>query len=342
MFIQSLHLFRGIAICLIVFGHAMFEMQPEGFADGFVFALLKNNNTMLFVFISGFLFYHLSAGKFNYKKLINNKFFYIFVPYLILVTLPTIYRAESGYDINGFMPEFFHEPKALTYLWYYATGKGVIAYWYIPTIMIIFLCSPLILKLCESKYLGRSIIALMALSMIIHRPVDNANPLHSAIYILPFFLLGCFSAKNKEAVLKWINGKFFILALGVIITASMQAALPEFFGISSKPFFELSTIEISIIQKLCLCFLIFGLLEKYRNFNPPVLSSLANASFAIFFMHGILLAIIQKVLESQGIAVADSFSEATLYTIAIIAICAFGAYICKLILKDKSRYVIGY
>ena len=73
-FINSINYFRGLAIVLIVAGHCydLAYYEPVNNFDSLLFALIKNA-TVYFVFISGFLYYHIFYHKFDYKKFMLKK-----------------------------------------------------------------------------------------------------------------------------------------------------------------------------------------------------------------------------------------------------------------------------
>src|SRR6478609_5971512 len=90
-FLHYIHFFRGLAILFIVGLHACISLTWEGAPLQKKFALvLFNNGTVLFVFISGYLFYHLSKDRFDYKEYLKKKFLYVILPYLF-VSIPALF-----------------------------------------------------------------------------------------------------------------------------------------------------------------------------------------------------------------------------------------------------------
>ena len=80
----------------------------------------------------------------------------------------------------------------MSMLKYYITGSFIIAYWYIPFIILPFLASPLHILFCrldlKDKLLLVFILSLITLKL--HRPIDNFNILHSFLYFTPIYLFG--------------------------------------------------------------------------------------------------------------------------------------------------------
>ncbi|MEO1340490.1 MAG: hypothetical protein AAFV28_04935, partial [Cyanobacteria bacterium J06635_13] len=54
----------------------------------------------------------------------------------------------------------------------------------------------------KSGHLLKVVLLLLPISMIVHRPINNINPLHSLVYFLPVYLLGIYSSANREKILK--------------------------------------------------------------------------------------------------------------------------------------------
>jgi len=85
MFLNSINHFRAIAILAIVAGHcfylvdASFNTFPER-----VFCNLLTGGTVLFVFISGFLFHHIFYKRYQFKKFMAGKFKKVLLPYTLL------------------------------------------------------------------------------------------------------------------------------------------------------------------------------------------------------------------------------------------------------------------
>ena len=90
--LNYINVFRGLAILLIIMGHTM------QFGDNST--LINNINcemicggTALFIFISGFLFQHLSS-KFEYKNYLSKKWTNVIMPYLI-VSIPGMMSSSN-------------------------------------------------------------------------------------------------------------------------------------------------------------------------------------------------------------------------------------------------------
>lgn len=81
-FIRYIHHFRGVAIIYVVAAHILVKW-PENSIVSRAMDVVWQNSTILFLFIAGYLFQHLS-DKFEYKDYLIKKFQNVICPYLIL------------------------------------------------------------------------------------------------------------------------------------------------------------------------------------------------------------------------------------------------------------------
>jgi peptidoglycan/LPS O-acetylase OafA/YrhL len=349
MFINSFNYFRGIAIVFIVAAHC-YEISgwwintfPEK-----VFCALITGGTALFVFISGFLFHHVFYKKFNYKNFIAKKFKNVYSPYLILSSVPLVlyvfvWRSgpfgEYFFNLHGNFYLEYIRPFFL-YLW---TGGTLTAYWYITFIMVVFLASPVFVKFIQ---LPRSIqvfgiLATLAVAMVIHRPVFNFSVFQSVFYYLPVYLFGIFSSMNRNFIYTRLAGKEIHLFIPILILAIAQVAFFNNWGNFHKPPFVITVPDINIVQKMIMCIFFMVVLQRLENRHVYLLNETASASFAIFFIHPIVLEIL---LRRHFVAPTKTLG---ILSWAITVCCLTGvsyiiARIFKRLLGDKSRLFIGW
>src|SRR5688572_27982578 len=110
-----IHNQRGLAILFSVGVHVRgyrWDWEPGDLAYDF-FVALFDNGTVLFVFIAGFLFRHLTHDRFDFKDYIKQKTKVVILPYII-VSLPIlILRLYLGFGELPLEPGFDDNP-----LWY--------------------------------------------------------------------------------------------------------------------------------------------------------------------------------------------------------------------------------
>ena len=78
--LNYINVFRGLAILLIVAGHTM-QFGEAGSLIQKASVEIFAGGTALFIFISGFLFQHLS-GKYEFKNYMSKKWTNVILPYL--------------------------------------------------------------------------------------------------------------------------------------------------------------------------------------------------------------------------------------------------------------------
>ena len=142
-FLNYINVFRGLAILLIVMGHSM-QFASSKSLEHIINCEIICGGTALFIFISGFLFQYLSS-KFEYKQYLMKKWTNVIVPYIITAIpgllfcfyCPVLYKNTfDGLNI------FAQIPLLLSIGRVHNTPT-----WFIPMIVIFFICSFALLKL---------------------------------------------------------------------------------------------------------------------------------------------------------------------------------------------------
>lgn len=349
MRLHSLDYFRALAILLVVAGHSYEPWIINTFAER-VLANMITGGTSLFVFISGFFFHYVYFQKFNYLMFLKKKIQQVFIPYLILslagisyyllspARLPFYYKL--GIRKLQTLPDYLEMIAA--YLW---TGKITSSYWYIPFILILFVLSPIFIRYIKLSFISRIIIFLLLLgaAMLIHRPLGNLSPLHSVLYFMPIYLLGMLSSIHQQKIFTFIKGKTFLLALLVVMLSAAQIWLYDGYGnFHKKLIFSYNGIDIIIIQKIVLCFLLLSLLQKFEDKEIPVLKLLASASFAIYFIHPWMLLFFTTAHRKQIFYFLPEIAIFVATFVLVTSASLLVAYLIKRILKSKSHYLTGW
>lgn len=343
-FINSINYFRGIAIIIIVLGHS-FDLAHWDISNNletFIYSL-SLNGTVYFVFISGFLYNHIFFARFNYKKFLSKKIQYVLVPYILFSLVPILHAVflnGGGYGL----PDTLRDNPLRAIIWYLCTGNIILAYWYVPMAMLLFAISPIVNKIIKSGKLLAVVLALLPISLIVHRPIENLNAIHSLIYFFPVYLLGAWSSINHRIISEYLRDhkKQLLLAAVAILLGLLQVFVWQHAGNFAKDFWSITVPDINLLQKIVLCFLFISLLDRYENTEIPWLNKVAETSFAIYFIHVFVLNATFSLFTRLNFNYQGNFliwlfvGSATV--IASMAI-AFGV---KAVLKKKSRYLIGW
>ncbi|MFK8185013.1 MAG: acyltransferase [Phormidesmis sp.] len=347
MFLNSINHFRAIAITIIVAGHcfymvdATFNTLPER-----AFGNLIAGGTVLFVFISGFLFHHIFYKRYQFKKFMAGKLKKVLLPYTLLSIAPIVLlvmKQDAYYSLYDPQGSGFIATYLVPALKYYFTGRFLTAYWYIPFAMILFLLSPLHMGFIQLRFKWQTLITglLFVVSLFLHRPVDDILILQSVVYFMPVYLIGIMASEKKDAIYTQLKGKEIYLLLTAIALATIQAALGKFSSYQ-KPPFVYDGIDIMLFQKVALCFFFMVWLHRFEQVNSKAINILASTSFAIYFTHGYFMQIIREVVSAFNIEFYSPWFWYPIVTTGMILACLMVAISLKRLLPNYSRYLIGY
>ncbi|WP_373018192.1 acyltransferase [Thiomicrorhabdus sp.] len=351
MRIQAFDYFRAIAILIIVAGHTYgYYWQRDALWEQ-IMSNLITGGTALFVFISGFFFHYVFYKRFDYADFLIKKTKFVFVPFLVLTVSLIVFGLLYGADFTAYQEYFYKAPSTLTdyfeLLIFYLFTKGyALPFWFIPFIMLIFIASPLFLFFIKRTQLQQSLIILITLivSLLIHRPFDNINPVHSFFYFLPVYLIGIYVSQYRERVMERLQGKVMILLAIVLLLAVFQAVFLNNVGnfMKADPF-EYAGIDVILLQKIFLSLFFVALLSRYEDRESVLLKKLADMSFAIFFLHGVVIIFLRKLSFDEfmnSILPGPAFFIINFFVVLSITIAA--AYAVKFVFKARSRYIIGW
>jgi len=354
MYLNSMNYYRGIAILFIIAGHTLelagwcISTFPEK-----IIANIIVGGTPLFVFLSGFFFHHIYFKKYNYKSFMETKTMNVFLPYLFLSIAPVLYnvffvRSGPGTEFifahygDGFYYEYI-QPIIL----YLCTGRIFMAYWYIPFIMIIFLLSPFFIWFIKQTNVSQFVLiaGFVVISMFLHRPVDNILVFQSVVYFIPVYMIGIVASIYKEFIFNFFRGKEIYLLLLVIGCSCLQSMTDNSFGNYHKEPFIITMPDIQIIQKIFLCFFFMALLSRFENMKITLLDNLASSSFALFFIHPIIIEIFIRIIAKWDNIfgwIPGGFLW-IIITPIVVYICYYLSYFIKCNVPfNRSRMIIGW
>lgn len=349
MYLHSFSHFRAVAILLIVAGHsyglAGWRIDSTGER---VLASVITGATALFVFISGFFFYYAFYRKFDYRSFTRKKLAAVYMPYMVCTTASVLYYVYF-LDKPPYKNELFNGQAGIwnehlwpyfQYLWYGAANGP---YWYVPFIIITFLLSPLHVRYIESR-LGWQIawlsLSLLA-AMLIQRPLYNLSVLQSLIYFSPYYLLGILVSIHADELKRRLSGKEAWLLAAVIGFALLEAVCQQRYGNYHKPAFDAGMLDLMTPQKVALCLLVYVYLRRFDAVPSRVFGLIAEASFAIFFIHPWIIDLTGRTLRSFGIM----FQEGWLLPVVVAYATAMSigvAMVLKRLLGKTSQSITGW
>lgn len=306
--LNYINVFRGLAILLIVAGHSM-QFGEIGSLTQKISVEVFAGGTALFIFISGFLFQHLS-GKYEYKNYLSKKWTNVILPYLWTaipgILLCFIYPVKYGNALDGLTP-FMQIPLMLSVGRIHNTPA-----WFIPMIVLFFLSSYVLLKL-EKKGLLYKLLPIFFLVTIFFPRVDvdynsTLGLSYSAKYFsylkyvfmgylhfFSMFVFGMFCSARKDIIdTFWIYRWLFIVLM--LTTAGLNIYL------SINNIWSNGT-----ISKMFLTIVVLAYLKHYDELLilkvklNNVLDFVAKYSFGIFFIHWYLFFLYNLIFDLPNV-----------------------------------------
>lgn len=153
----------------------------------------------IFFFLSA---YSLADKEIDYTALLKNRFFNIYLKFLIFVVIAAIYK---GYSLLRVV-------KVLTLIEFFEKGGGAFL-WYVPAIVLFYLIYPFFVK-WNSKYKSLITLAAWLLVSVILDKLIGYNKIFIFTNRLPVILAGY--ELKKRSIPKWVAPVF--LPVGVILT----------------------------------------------------------------------------------------------------------------------------
>jgi probable poly-beta-1,6-N-acetyl-D-glucosamine export protein len=349
MYLNFVNYFRATAIIFIVAGHCL-SLSDFGFTSDFgnIIVNILIGGTSFFVFISGFLFHHVFYRNFNFSKFMHKKVKFVLYPYLIMSFPQVIFYIFFGNNIQPYfrpIGDGIVNLYIIPFIKYYFSGFGIIAYWYIPFVMLIFLISPIFISFIRMKLNTKLFIIfpLLLISTLIHRPVGNSayGVIQSLIYFLPIYLIGIISSENKTFIYSYLNGKAGFLFIIAILLATISMLFGQVANQHKAPFLY-GGFDLMIFQKIVLCFAFMIFFSRYENHKNKLINLISENSFGIFFIHPILLMFIAKTKSVLNFNFPlNYFLIYIMFSILIITISLGLTLLVKKVFPVHSRSIVG-
>lgn len=157
------------------------------------------------------------------------------------------------------------------------------------------------------------------------------------------YMLGIIFSINKKSISIYIKNKSLMLGSLTVLLAIIQAIGYEHYGNFHKnTMISYSGIDIILIQKIFMIFFFLSLLQKIDNREIPLLKYIASVSFAIYFLHPWILFYLDYVGISQYNPFIPEIIILPVKTLFVVCTSLIIATLLKAILREKSRYVIGW
>lgn len=332
LFLNYINAFRALAIIMIVALHTIhiFTWEYDVYKRILLYTTF-GNGSIFFIFISGYLFQHLSA-KFNTQKYYKNKLNNVLIPYLIITAPAMLYFITGDNQVN-LIPNFYDLPIWKRVFYGYGLGLHLYTMWFIPMITFFFAAAPILLYLARPtakiKYIYWSIPLLFVLAC----NVERGSLVNNIIHFAPIYILGMFCSQYKQTVNRLlVETPVLLTTLAIFILlfyVEYNLLLPEL-------------IYINFLQKMILTILILGLLIKYNHvLNRPFISVLANTSFGVFLIHAYVLFILRIVSIRLNTYLKLGHFESLPGNLLIYALTVLMVMIISILLVLIIKHIIG-
>lgn len=346
-FQQDIHRLRGVAILFVVATHCVTFFAWADHPATLAFAKdLFDNSTVLFIFISGYLFQH-TAERFSYPRFLKTKTLNVLAPYL-LVAIPGIayvlLRGQpSTFEHLGLARSSVFE--RIAYFYVYGGAQINYALWYIPVICIYYLVSPLLIAPVRRPWLYATLLVLLPVSALMHRPsYAHGHNLGLALYFLSAFIGGMFCSQYRDRIAPWLDRHVvtIVAATAVIFLAHLllsshhgkYVAADELHGGDAD-----GLVDWIFLQKIVMTLALWALMRRISRARLRWLEDLAEVSFSVFFLHLYVIFAVEAAVHFQPV----EFSAGAMAGLMLVSVgLPWGfALAVKRALPQWSRMLIG-
>ncbi|WP_212004151.1 acyltransferase [Chitinophaga sp. HK235] len=274
-FLNYIHHFRGIAILYVVAAHPLLQWA-EGSPVERILNIIFQNSTVMFIFIAGYLFQHLSA-KFEYKDYLVKKLQGVICPYILLSIPIIVARLISG-NVPGntldVYPDFASFPAWKQIGYYLLHGAHMQPFWFIPMITLYYLGAPVLIYIDRHPRWYWVLLPLFVVSTVLVQRAALADTFRMAIHFLFVYLFGMFLSHYKDRYLEFAKKYWLPITVLSFLSLAVNFYVPA-------RFYDPADFTQKILFS---CFYIYWL-WKLERYVPKVINILATLSFGIFFIH---------------------------------------------------------
>lgn len=335
-FLEYIHSYRSIAILFIVAGHVSSCVSwPDASLVELLLKGFLQNGTVYFVFISGYLFQHLS-GKYRFGPYLACKLKSIIAPYIIM-SLPAIIVFTFFAQRWSVDAKFYMQPIPLQIATFYVTGAHLTTYWFIPMIALYYLISPIFIWWDRGGRMYLLLPLLLGVSLCVPRGTLPMNCVH----FFSVYVLGMFCSHYRERVLTVafrLSPLLVGLAAGCLALEMMQ--------------WQRMNGALNLVQKLSLCLLFLCWLARYLHVTAKPLNLCATLSFGIYFVHPYAVAALNALVNHASLSQlmmsgngnklgAASVFAVVFWTTVVILVCMAFIALARRLLGKYSRMIVG-
>jgi len=346
-FVRHLHAFRGFAILNIVGAHA-WSGQVRAFGGAHlstgatllsaVSESLFHDSTLYFALISGLLFSLVLQSR-GWLAFYSNRLANVISPYVVMTLLFTWYGLDKTGRLSAFDGSGSDYLVAVSEnLW---TGGAFYHLWYIPVLAILYVATPVMAWLLASAGTRWLVWLVMLAPLAASRSFPDfswATP----VYFLGAYVVGMYVGGRYERSLEtfrryWLH----LLVTTLITTAALVAAyLLEYDMVGPVSGRE----ALFYVQKLAFAAVVLVWFHAHEQHLPKWLDTLATFAFSIYFLHAIVLIMLEEELTRfAAVPIAARWMAAMglVFLIVSIAIAVALSALMRRALGKRSRMLLG-
>ena len=323
---------RGALILMIVYGHTA---SNGDWLKHYVYSF----HVAAFFFLSGFLF---SKGKSGFKAFIKKKFFALMIPYYIFSIISIVIFSLLGsfasdqLDVTIKHSEVYKNVLGMLYA---SAVEGYMKWnlplWFLPcmfvTQLMAYPISDFVKKYIRKKRIFAPLLILLSfvlpfLDYFVFR--IRALPFHleSAVFLMPFFLLGLCLRQidlhpRPDTMKKWALCIFLLLS-GAVSACFLNSRVNYFLSSYGKiPVFYLSAV-LSVL----------GIYMLFQRISNPLLCLVGQNTLPVLLMHKFPIVFFQ-------IALSPLFKRSgPIHMLSAVLIACISVFLCLVASKILEKY----
>ena len=346
--LKELDILRGIAICLMVFGHTWFTKEATIEMERLIYGF----HMPLFFVISGF-FYKSPESYASVKRIVLKKARTLLIPYFVFGIIYTI--------VDQFVWKEYGLLESIRNILLFPTGTsnklsetslipGESALWFLMALFVMNLLYILLDLIIKNEYLRIAIILAIAITMLIIFPENNHTELPFALRIvlecMPYFYLGILFKKYykriKDLILnhKIVTTFIWLVCCAIyVFVATVNPINTDYsyfdifrnhWGIAPLSFFN-SIIGFFVFWVISL------VIAKYLKISSKFLSFCGSSTIVFVCINHPVIKLIEYIITRVS-------GEITAYY-QMIAVCILSLLVCAIIAtvvtKTKLKVIFG-
>lgn len=342
----NIEFMRAFAILLVVLMHIPININSTtGLIHevNIMTLILIQNGTVVFLFISGYLFYMLNKNL-NYREYLSKKFKYVISPFVIMVLFLFLLEVFKSYQhLPDYLAFLSSNPLLLLGVTFVVPSWLATPLWFIPVMSIYYILAPIARWIFQQdKYDIFITVFFLIVTAFTARPENNANPILSFIHFTGVYLFGCLACKYEDTITSPKATLFaFVVFLVTLYKGYSDYHLHATFSFEYLIANHILTPNWNVIQKISLCIIVFSVSKTFYTRSNKFIKMMADYSFGIFFIHILILKVFGKVMVLLFSSPLTSHVFTLISGVIVLLATFCCVYLMKKVLRGKSKLIIG-